>query len=198
MTSAICRGVLRLFGWKLTGEPPQVPKYVAVVGPHTSNWDLPLLLTMACAYGVRMSWMAKAAIFRGPLGPIMRWLGGIPVRRDAAQNVVAQLVDRFAESDRLVLAIAAEGTRSYADFWRSGFYHIARGAGVPIATPYVDYARKIGAFGPTIVVSEDVVADMDQIRRVYESAVGKRPHLQGPVRLREETGATAPPDPSNG
>jgi 1-acyl-sn-glycerol-3-phosphate acyltransferase len=170
---------------------------VAIVGPHTSNWDLVLLLAMACAFGVRISWMGKEAIFRAPFGAIMRWLGGIPVRRDTSRNLVAQMVDRFAASDRLVLAVPAEGTRSGADHWRSGFYHIARGANVPIATSFVDYSRKVGGFGPMVTVTDDVVSDMDRIRGIYDGVVGKRPHLQGPARLREETEAAPPSDPAD-
>lgn len=193
MIGFVCRALLRLTGWRLEGAPPAASKYVVIAAPHTSNWDLVLMLAMAGAYGLRISWMGKDAIFRPPFGSLMRRLGGIPVRRDAAHNVVEQMVEAFASADRLVLAIPAEGTRSRAAHWKSGFYHIACGAGVPIAPSFLDYRRKVGGFGPAIVPTGDIPSDMDLLRSVYAGVAGKRPSLQGPVRLREEVVGEPPP-----
>lgn len=186
MTRALSRALLRLVGWKVVGDRPTEPKLIVIAAPHTSNWDFVLMLAMARVFDLRISWMGKDTLFRPPFGSLMRWLGGIPVRRDASHNLVDQMVERFAESDRLVLAIPPEGTRTRADYWRSGFYHIARGAGVPVAPSVLDYRHKTGGFGPTITLSGDVAADMDRIRAVYEGVAGKHPSRQGPVRLREE------------
>jgi 1-acyl-sn-glycerol-3-phosphate acyltransferase len=180
-------------GWKTVGAPPAAPKCVVIAAPHTSNWDLVFMLAMAWALGLRISWMGKDAIFRAPFGSLMRRLGGIPVHRDTPNNVVEQMVETFASSDRLALAIPTEGTRAKADHWKSGFYHIARGANVPVATSFLDYGRKVGGFGPTIMLTGDVVSDMDQIRAAYTGIAGKRPSCQGPVRLREEAGRESSP-----
>ena len=186
MIRTTCRALLRLFGWKVDGVAPDAPKMVVIAAPHTSNWDFILMLLMAGALGLRISWMGKDALFRGPFGPIMRRLGGIPVERGAPQNLVEQMVDRFAAAERLVLAVPPEATRRAADYWKSGFYHIARGANVPVAPSILDYGRKTGGFGPTITLTGDVSADMDRFRAVYEGVAGKRPTYQGPIRLREE------------
>ncbi len=186
MIRALCRAFLRLTGWKVVGGPPDAPKCVVIAAPHTSNWDLVFMLAMAGALGIRISWMGKDAIFRAPFGSIMRGLGGIPVRRHAAHNVVEQMVEAFAAADRLLLAIPAEGTRSRAEYWKSGFYHIARGANVPVVPSYLDYRRKVGGFAPPIMLTGEVTADMDRFRAVYASVEGKRAADQGPVRLREE------------
>lgn len=186
MIRALCRAFLRLTGWKVVGGPPDAPKCVVIAAPHTSNWDLVFMLAMAGALGIRVSWMGKDTIFRAPFGSIMRRLGGIPVRRHAAHNVVEQMVDAFGATDRLLLAIPAEGTRSKTDHWKSGFYHIARGANVPVVPSYLDYGRKQGGFAPPIVLTGDIPADMDRFRAVYAGVTGRRPTDQGPVRLREE------------
>lgn len=177
---------LRLFGWTLEGTPPAGPKWVLIAAPHTSNWDLPFMLATAWALRVRVHWLGKHTLFRLPFGPVMRWLGGLPVDRRAPQGMVAQVVAEFARRERLVLAIPPEGTRSHRDFWKSGFYHIAAGAQVPIATGFLDFARRRCGVGPTLTVTGDVRADMDQVRAFYEPLQGKSPADKGPVRLREE------------
>jgi 1-acyl-sn-glycerol-3-phosphate acyltransferase len=189
MMRTLCRAFLRLTGWKLGDGPPDVPKCVVIAAPHTSNWDLVFMLAMAGAFGIRVSWMGKDAIFRAPFGSLMRWLGGIPVRRHAAHNVVAQMVEAFAATDRLLLAVPPEGTRSRAEYWKSGFYHIARCADVPVAPSYLDYGHKVGGFAPAIRLTGDLSADMDRVRAVYAGVTGKRPSQQGPIRLREEASA---------
>ena len=193
MMRAICRAFLRLTGWKLGGPPPEIPKYVIIAAPHTSNWDFLYMMAMARAFGIRISWMGKDAIFRAPFGWLMRRLGGIPIRRETSHNVVEQMVEAFASAERLALAIPAEGTRGRAEYWKSGFYHIAHGANVPVAPSYLDFGRKLGGFGPAINLTGDVTADMDVIREVYEGVAGKRPSRQGPIRLREEV-TGKPPD----
>lgn len=186
MIRATCRALLRLFGWRENGVAPDVPKVVVIAAPHTSNWDFVLMLLMAGAFGLRISWMGKDALFRGPFGPVMRRLGGIPVERSARQNLVEQMMERFATSERLVLAVPPEATRRAADHWKSGFYHIALGADVPVAPSILDYGNKTGGFASTIKLTGDVSFDMDRFRAVYEGVAGKRPAYQGPIRLREE------------
>jgi 1-acyl-sn-glycerol-3-phosphate acyltransferase len=117
----------------------------------------------------------------------MRWLGGIPVDRSARTNLVAQVVERFADVDRLFLVIPPSGTRHKAAHWKSGFYHIARGAGVPILCTFLDYTRKVGGIGLTIMPSGDVPADMDKIRAFYEGVEGLYPQNHTPIYLPEES-----------
>jgi 1-acyl-sn-glycerol-3-phosphate acyltransferase len=128
----------------------------------------------------------KHSMFRGPFGPIARSLGGIAVRRDRRSNLVKQMAELFREHPRLVLVVPAEGTRSRVEYWKSGFYHLAREARVPIVPSFLDYARRRGGFGPAIVPSNDMRADMDKIRAFYAGKLGKHPECFGPVRLREE------------
>ncbi len=186
MTRALGRAFLRLTGWRSEGAPPEAERYVMIAAPHTSNWDLVFMLAIAWVYGLRISWMGKAQIFRAPFGRLMRRLGGVPVRRDRAANMVDQMVAAFAATDRLILAVPPEGTRGKAPHWRSGFYHIAAAAGVPVATGFLDYARKVGGFGPTIDLTGDITSDMDRLRAFYQGIEGKRPQRAGAIRLAAE------------
>ena len=177
---------LRLLRWHIEGHLPHVTRAVLIAAPHTSNWDLPFMLAVAGVLGLRLSWLGKRELFRWPFGPIMRRLGGVAVDRRASQNMVQQAVDRFAAADRLLLVVPPSGTRSRAAHWKSGFYHIARGARVPIICTFLDYRRRLGGIGPTVVPSGDVRADMAVIRRFYADVVGRYPDCTTPVRLREE------------
>ncbi len=177
---------LRLGGWRRVGEQPPDYKCVLIAAPHTSNWDLPAMLAFAWAYEFRPRWMGKRELFSGPWGPLMRWLGGIPIDRRSPHGVVAQLAQVFAEQERLWLVVPPEGTRSYRDHWKSGFYHIAAEAEVPIVLTVLDWGRKEGGFGPTVRPSGDLPRDMDQIRAFYAGREGKRPAQVSQIRLREE------------
>lgn len=185
------RAYLRLCRWRIEGALPPVGKLVVVAAPHTSNWDLPYMLAVAWALGVAPSWLGKRELFRQPFGWLMRALGGIPVDRSRRGNMVDQAVARFAAVDRLHLVIPPSGTRSRATHWRSGFYHIARGARVPIACSFLDYRRRVGGIGPVVVPSGDLRADMAIIRAWYEGVTAKHPDLTTPVRLLEEDEAAA-------
>jgi 1-acyl-sn-glycerol-3-phosphate acyltransferase len=124
----------------------------------------------------------------------MRSLGGIPVRRDRRENLVSTLAGLFEGRDQLGLVVPAEGTRSYVDHWKSGFYHIARQAGVPIVMSYLDYARRRGGFGPAFAPSGDIKADMDIVRAFYADKKGLYPELFGTIRLLEESESAAEPE----
>lgn len=188
MIGAICRRFLAMAGWRVSGEVPPPGKYVMIAAPHTSNWDLLLMLGVAASLGIRVSWMGKAEIFRWPFAGLMRWLGGVPVKRHVATNMVEQMVEVFAAAQDLILAVPPEGTRSRADHWRSGFYHIAQGANVPVITGFLDYGTKTTGVGPLVKLSGDVGADMDRFRSFYGGMRGKRPEKQGPIRLQAEGG----------
>jgi 1-acyl-sn-glycerol-3-phosphate acyltransferase len=180
---------LRLCGWRVEGQMPAVPKAVLIAAPHTSNWDLPFMLAAAYVLGIRPAWLGKRQLFRWPFGGFMRWLGGIAIDRSASHNVVQQAIERFAAADGLSLVVPPSGTRRRATHWKSGFYHIARGARVPIVCTFLDYRRKVAGIGPVVRPSGDVRADMEIIRRFYADVVGRHPELTTPVRLREEDDA---------
>jgi 1-acyl-sn-glycerol-3-phosphate acyltransferase len=176
--------LLKLFGWRAEGSLAGVPRCVLVVAPHTSNWDFPVMLALAVALRIKATWMGKHTLFRPPLGWLMRRLGGLSIDRSARHNVVEQAVQSFRERERLVLAILPEGTRKRTPYWKSGFYHIAVGAKVPIALGYADYRRKVGGIGPVFMPSGDIDADMAIIREFYSGMTGKRPEQFGEIRLK--------------
>ncbi len=182
----IARALLTALGWKIEGETPLHRKYVLIAAPHTSNWDFPLMMLFAWSFGMRISWMGKQSLFHPPYGWIMRLMGGIPIQRKRNNNVVDSMVEAFAQHDRLILVVPTEGTRARTDYWKSGFYHIARGAGVPIVPSYLDFGMKRGGFGPALPMSGDVRRDMELLRGFYAPMKGLFPENFGPVRLREE------------
>jgi 1-acyl-sn-glycerol-3-phosphate acyltransferase len=177
---------LRLSGWRVEGRIPEGGKAVVIAAPHTSNWDLPLMLGVSYVLGIRPAWLGKRELFRWPFGGLMRWLGGLPVDRRVRQNLVEQVVARFDAVDLLYLVIPPSGTRNRATHWKSGFYHIACGAKVPILCAFLDYRRRVGGIGAVIQPSGDLAADMDGIRASYEGVTGKFPALDTPIRLLEE------------
>ena len=183
VVSTLLHGVsvllLRLLGWRTQGGPPEDPKFVVVSGPHTSNWDLPLLVMFAFAFRRRIFWLGKETLFRPLYGWFFRWLGGIRVDRSKRQGAVAQAVKTFNERDELILVIAPEGTRKRVKHWKSGFYHIALGAEAPIVLAYLDYRRKVGGLGPLITPTGDFAADMRRIRDYYANVTPKNPDLAG-------------------
>jgi 1-acyl-sn-glycerol-3-phosphate acyltransferase len=173
IVSALCQFCLAVRGWKLQGHPPTAPKYVMITVPHTSNWDFPLALAMAFVYRFEMHWMGKDSLFSGWRGPIMRWLGGIPINRASRNNVVADTIAAFQASERLIVAIPPEGTRSKVDKWKTGFYYIALGADVPIGLAFLDYQRKVGGFLSTFLPTGNVEKDITDIRACYAGISGK-------------------------
>jgi len=166
---------LRLIGWRLQGELPATGKYVMIAAPHTSNWDFPIMMGLALKLRVKLYWMGKDTLFAGWKGPFARWLGGIAIERSSPHNVVEQTIQTFAANERLVILVPPEGTRGKVRKWKTGFYHIAVGAGVPIATGFLDYANKVGGLGPTIMPTGDMEVDMGQIKAFYATIKGKFP-----------------------
>ena len=180
------RAWMGAFGWRVDGALPETRKFVFIAAPHTSNWDLPFMLAAAYILGLQISWLGKHTLFQGPFGWFMKALGGIPVDRTSPHGLVRQVADRFQQADTLILAIPPEGTRKKVEYWKSGFYHIARSAQVPICLSFLDFGRKVAGLGPLIMPTGNVRADMDQVRAFYRDIRGKLPALESEPRLREE------------
>jgi len=182
----VARLVLRALGWEAHGDPPPLAKYVLLAAPHTSYWDFALVYLLTFVYELRISFLMKHTMFVGPVGWWLRRVGGIAVRRHLRENLVHDLAAQFQTQARLVLVIAPEGTRAGSEYWKSGFYHLARRAEVPVVLGYLDYGRRHAGFGPALTLSGDVAADMDEIRKFYSDKTGRYPSLVGAIRLREE------------
>lgn len=187
--SALALGLMRLLGWKLVYHGLPARQGVIVVYPHTSNWDFLFGLLAKWSIGIQVSFFGKDSLFRFPLvGHWMRWLGGLAVDRHAPQGIVGQMGAALAQAKAqgrfMWLALAPEGTRSYRDAWRSGFYHVTLAAGVPLGLAALDYARREVRLDTFLMLSGDEAADMAQIASVLGRATGKRPALAAPIRLK--------------
>jgi 1-acyl-sn-glycerol-3-phosphate acyltransferase len=177
---------LRFFGWSVDMPSNMPAQFVYIAFPHTSNWDMPHMVAITWATGVRVQFLMKHTLFKGPLDSFFRWLGALPVDRRSPQGLVGQAVEMFRTHPGLRLGIPPEGTRKQVEYWKSGFYRIACQAQVPIGLGYLDYARKVGGYGGFFLPTGDPNADMDHIRAFYAPIHGKHPELQNPPRLREE------------
>jgi 1-acyl-sn-glycerol-3-phosphate acyltransferase len=167
-------GVLRLMGWRVEGEVPDLPKFVIAVAPHTSNWDFVVGAAAMFALDLRLAFLGKHTLFRWPFGALLRWMGGIPVDRSSPHGVVGASVEAFASMERRILAIAPEGTRSRVGHFRSGFLQIARGARVPVVLAALDYGAKVVRLGPAFEPGEDVEADRRRTEAFFAPVRGKK------------------------
>lgn len=168
---------LRMTGWRLTGEFPDVPKAVMIVAPHSSNWDGMHGLAMKQVLGLDLAFAAKRQLFWWPLGPILRKLGAFPIDRGAAADLVQRMADEFAQRDQFWFGVAPEGTRKTVARWKTGFWRIAKAANVPIIPAYFHYPEKRAGIGPLFQLSDDMDADIARLRAFYaswEGANGKR------------------------
>jgi 1-acyl-sn-glycerol-3-phosphate acyltransferase len=164
-------------GWRYEGNlPAQLKKFVLVAAPHTSNFDFPLAKAAFYLMGIKVKFMAKKSLFRWPFGKIFLSWGGLPVERSAQGNLVETLRQYFDQNDELALVIAPEGTRKAVERWRSGFYHIAFSAGVPIVCGYLDYGRKVAGFGPIITDLGNYQDVLAQMRHFYATIKPKDPN----------------------
>lgn len=179
LVRSLMRGVALLIfqyaGWKTQGQKPALSRYVIIAAPHTSNWDFIYTLCLAFIYRLNPVIMMKDTWFRWPLGPVFRWLGALPIDRSQTNNLVAQSIEKFHQHDKLILVVPPSGTRKRVLYWKTGFYHIANGAGVPIVLGFLDYRRKVGGYGPTVKPTGDIEADMALIRSFYRDISGKYP-----------------------
>ena len=188
--SRLARAVLRLGGWTLDFDGLPGKQGVMIVYPHTSNWDFAVGILAKWGMGLSVTFWGKDSLFRVPLlGPWMRWLGGVPIDRSASRGVVGQMVERMRqarESDSLSwLVLAPEGTRSLTPGWRSGFYQVAVGAGVPLGLAYLDFGRRRVGVRHFLQLSGDRAQDMAAVALHLAGVSGCRPELAAPIQLRE-------------
>jgi 1-acyl-sn-glycerol-3-phosphate acyltransferase len=181
---------LWLIGWRVAGELPlDVPRWVLIVAPHTSNWDFPIGLACAHALGLVVHWpygfMAKASVFHGPMGWFMRAVGGIPIDRSRTNNLVDDMAAVLQQRERLMLVITPEGTRKQRPYWKSGFYHIALKAGVPIGMAAIDYSTRTGRIGPLFMPSGNVEEDLARIRAFFPATMAKYPEQASAIQFKE-------------
>ncbi|HNZ49328.1 MAG TPA: lysophospholipid acyltransferase family protein [Candidatus Hydrogenedentes bacterium] len=168
---------LGIIGWKKEGELPDAPKFVLIAAPHTTNWDLPIMLALGFLLRAKLFWMSKESIFRWPFGGFLRWVGGIAIDRSKPNGVVGQCIERFEQTDTLILAVPPEGTRKKVRTWKTGFYHIAVGANVPIALGYLDYKRRRGGVHSLFYPTGDYEKDLAEIQKFYAGITPKYPAL---------------------
>ena len=177
LSRGLMRFLLRLFGWCVVGDLPDLPRFVFVGAPHTSNADFFITAFVMVALGIDVHFVMKHTPFVGPVGWFLRRFGGIPLDRDRTRDFVSQMVDEFDQREQFLLAIMPEGTRGThsAKGWRSGFYHIARGAGVPLVMVVFDYANRCMRVGPTVFTGEDYEADLPTIQAYFAGVRGRKP-----------------------
>ena len=178
----LCQQILRAAGWSVAPFP-NVDKAIIAGGPHTSNWDGVLGLTGKAAIGIDAHLMIKDNLFKGPLGWLLRQCGAIPIDRSRSAGVVEQTVEQFAKHDQLYIVVTPEGTRTRAPRWKTGFYHIAQQAGVPIVVALADYRSKRIFFPEVMTPSGDLEKDFQHLYECFASVMPKRPEkLSGPVK----------------
>ena len=164
--------ILKLTGWRARGEEIAHQRFVLIGAPHTSNWDFPLMLLVVLKLRLRVFWMGKHTLFPFPFGWLMKWLGGIPINRSASHNMVSETVRQYQENDELVVLIPPEGTRKKVERWKTGFYHIAVNAEVPILLGYVDAAKKEAGIADFYSPSGAIETDMSEIQGFYSDKKG--------------------------
>ena len=188
LVERIANALLKLIRWRVVGIEPQVPKFVAIVAPHTSNWDLPIGLICGFASGFLRrpyGFMMKDVVFRWPVAGLVRCIGGLPIDRGRPHDIVPRMAAVFPAHDRFLLVITPEGTRKRTGYWKSGFYRIAQAAGVPIVPISFDYAKRECHVGTPLVPTGDLDRDLTVIRQFYQGATAKRPEKVGEIRFRD-------------
>ena len=165
-------GVL-LSGWRILGDIPDIPKFILIGAPHSSNWDFILFLMLTFSTGIDLSFLGKHTLFRAPFGGFMRWVGGISVDRRKKQNTVAQVTEVFTRREKFALLIAPEGTRRNVKGWKTGFYYMAQQAQVPVVPFVINYDKKTLGFGHPFFTTGDLEADLKTLKAPFVHAVGK-------------------------
>jgi 1-acyl-sn-glycerol-3-phosphate acyltransferase len=182
----LARLITSLTGWDISGEVPDGKKLILIGAPHTSNWDFFFMLLTSWTFRLKVSFMGKDSLFWGPLGWVMRALGGIPIDRSSRQGLVDQMVARFNAAEALAVVITPGATRGFSDHWKSGFYWIAYKARVPLLCASINYAQRQIHLGLSFIPTGNLREDMDRIRSFYVKGQGLYPHQAAEIRLRDE------------
>jgi len=170
---AIGQLALRVLGWRVEGDVADHPRMVAIVAPHTSNWDFPVGLAARYALRLDASWLGKHTLFRPPFGWIMHRWGGIPVDRSSSHDVVSQTIESISSRRGVFLVITPEGTRKKVERWKTGFWHIAKGAGVPILPIVFDWGSRVVRILPAFVPGDSVEEDVAALQAMYAGFRGR-------------------------
>ena len=171
----LTRLLLGLSGWRVDGKLPDLPKFILVGAPHTTNWDFVLFLGVVFHLRANVRFMGKAELFRSPIGWFFYWCGGVPVDRSKPQGLVDQMVNACKQSEKFILTITPEGTRHYVSEWKMGFYHIAKNAGIPLVMAKVDGKHKTVHVGQIFYPTENMEADIKAIKGSFSGIVGIKP-----------------------
>ena len=176
MNKFLAHFFLRIIGWRVIGDiPKEVKKAVIVCAPHTSNWDFPLALASFQIRGLKLNYFMKKSWFFFPLNFFFSATGGIPIDRSKSNGLIAAMISKMKQRDRMIVAIPAEGTRARVKVWRKGFYLIAKGANVPIVMGFVDFKRKEVGFSSPIYLTEDFAEDMKKIQIFFKEKTPRYP-----------------------
>ncbi|BCV34773.1 acyltransferase [Shewanella chilikensis] len=175
MFKKICQWLLALFGWQIRGQLPDSQQYLVIVAPHTSNWDFIIGVLARGALAVKIHFLGKHQLFIPPWGWFFRAIGGRPVDRRKNNNLVDAVSDLYRLDRNFKLALAPEGTRSPVKRWKTGFYHIASKAGVPIVAVGLDFGQKAVVINQPLIPSADMQQDMDQLIAFYRGIRGRFP-----------------------
>ena len=182
----LARALLRLLGWTVDVRWPDAPRGVVIVYPHTSNWDFPVGYLARLSAALPLSWLGKESLFRGPFGPLFRRMGGFPVRRGVRSGAISSLAQELRARPWLWIALAPEGTRAFTDHWKSGFYHLAREAEVPVGIASLDWSRRRVTLREYITLTGDPEVDLASFRAAYLGMVGHHPDQASTIRFRAE------------
>ena len=183
----MAQSLMSIFGWRIEADIPNQSKLVLVGAPHTSNWDFLLTMGTLFSLGVKISWMGKKSLFGWPFKGVMKWLGGVPIdRTNKSGGIVEQTIEAFNSRGKFVIAIMPEVTRSRVRQWKTGFYHIAHKANLPIYFAYLDYPTKTAGLEYGFTPSGDMDADMEIIRNFYKNVKGKYPEETGEIRFKPQ------------
>lgn len=185
MVRLFSRFILKLLGWTLYEDLPPDKKFVIIGYPHTSNWDFVMGILAMWSIDRQFNWVGKHTLFRGPMDWVFRTMGGIPVNRTIHTGFIQKMVETFEEREEMIFCIMPEGTRSKTKYWKTGFYHIAMEANVPIALGFLDYRKKQLGVRGILYPSGDIEADFKKIYEFYKNKIGKNPENQGEIRLKE-------------
>jgi len=175
ISSALGKWILNILGWKITGVMPNTPKVIFAVAPHTSNWDFVIAVAAMLQFNLKVTFLGKAEIFVWPFNILLRKIGGVPVKRNASHGVVGQIVQRFNESQQMILGLAPEGTRSKTRQWKTGFLQIANQANVPVVPVSLDFKLKEIQFYAAQYITDDIDSELVRIKQIYQHACAKNP-----------------------